>query len=109
MAIRCGVADAAVALAAVVEDLDVLEDRVLHRGPEQFHHRVVEAVADGPERGHEPRGADLVAEGPGGELSSVVGVNDSAGLRVAVHQRHVEGIDDQPGVGAGVDGLGRVS
>jgi hypothetical protein len=64
------VAECGVASTAVVEDLDALEDRVgeldsglpllavekfdLHRGPEAFHHGVVEAVGDRPKDGRRP-------------------------------------------------------
>ena len=72
-----GVFECGVSAASVVEHFDVLKDRVrqldpglplptvqqfdLHRRPEGFHHGIVEAVADGAERGHEPGGADAVA------------------------------------------------
>ena len=80
------------ASAAVVEDLDVLEDRVreldsglppsavekldLHRGPEALHHSVVQAVSDRSEGRQEAGRADLLPEDPGGELGPVVGVDD---------------------------------
>jgi hypothetical protein len=79
---------------AVVEDLEVLEDRVgelepvaptlpveqlgLHPAPDAFDHRVVVAVPDRPHEGHQTGGACPFGEGPGCKLDAVVGVNDQA-------------------------------
>ena len=73
-----------VAALAVVEDLEVVEDRVgqfqagapslaveqlgLHPSPEGLDHRVVVAVADGSHGGQQPRSAGAVGEGPGRKL-----------------------------------------
>lgn len=67
----CRVLEGGVPSTTVVEHLDVLEDRVreldarlprlpvqqldLHRRPERLHHRIVEAIADGPERRQQSR------------------------------------------------------
>jgi hypothetical protein len=108
-----------VSAAAVVEDLDVFEDGIgdldagipalpveefdLHRRPERSHHRVLERIADGSERGHESRAADLVGERPGGELHAVIGVHDRAALDGSLLDGHVERVHDEVGVLDGVD------
>jgi hypothetical protein len=79
-----------VATAAVVEALDLLEDRVgdldprapslpveqldLHPPRERLDDRVVVGLADGAERGQQARVLGPGGEGPGGELGSVVAV-----------------------------------
>lgn len=108
-----------VAPLAVVDDLDVLEHGVgqvdssapflpvqkldPHAGPEGLHHRILVAVADSAEGGHEPGFADLVCEGTRGELGSVVGVDDPAGSWFARLDGHIEGVDDEVRVLRGVD------
>src|SRR4029450_5483189 len=74
-------AEAAVAALSVVEDLQVLKDRIrqldagapavsvqqldLHPRPERLDHGVVVAVADRPHRGHQPRVLGPLGERPG--------------------------------------------
>lgn len=116
----CRVLERGVPASAVVEHLDVLEERVcqldpglpllpvqqldLHRGPERLHHRIVQPVADGPERRQQTGGADLLSEDPGGELDSVIRMNDSSGTWLTCTDGHVQGVHDQGGVLLGVDG-----
>ncbi|EPR77198.1 Long-chain-fatty-acid--CoA ligase [Leifsonia rubra CMS 76R] len=65
--------------------------------------RVVVAVADRSERGHQPRRAYLAGERPRGELDSVVGMHDPTRGGLAVSDRHVESVDDKVGVLSVVD------
>ena len=51
-----------------------------------------------PQRWHQSRPTDLVGEGPGGELDSVVGMDDRASLRRALSDGHVEGVHDELGI-----------
>ena len=100
-------AERGVAALAVVEDLEVFEDRVgqfqagpplaaveqfgLHAAPERLDHRVVVAVADRAHGGHQAGVAGAVGEGPGGVLHPVVGVDQRPGaaarLRMAMPRR----------------------
>ena len=48
-----------------------------------------------PDEGISPEGTDLVVACPRGELDSEVGVDDSAGGRLPVFDRHIERVDDQ--------------
>lgn len=57
--------------------------------------RAVVAVADRADRGHQPRIADHVGEGPRGELDSVIGVHDPARAWLAVLDCLVESVDDE--------------
>jgi hypothetical protein len=109
-----------VAALPIVEDLQVLEYLVgefgsccpflavekfgLHLRLERLHHRIVIAIADSSEGWHEPGLLHAVSEGPGGALNSVVGVENDAGLGIAVGEGHVQGVDDEGGVLGGVDG-----
>lgn len=118
--VRCRVLERGVPTSAVVEDLDVLEDRVreldprlpllpvqqldLHARPERLHHRIVQAIADGPERGQQARGADLLGEDPRCELDSVIRMNNPSRTWLPCSDGHVQGVDDQGGVLLGVDG-----
>ena len=117
---RCRVFKGGVPASTVVEHLDELEDRVrqlnpplpprpvqqldLQRRPERLHHRIVETVADGSEQGQQARGADLLGEDPGGELDSVIRMNDPSGPGLTRTDRHVQCVHDQGGVLFGVDG-----
>jgi hypothetical protein len=85
-------AETRVASPAVVEDLDVFEDRVreldpglpaagveqfdLRPRPERLDHRVVIAVTNRSHRGEQPRLPRPVGERPGGELGAVIGMDD---------------------------------
>ena len=105
---------------SIVEDLDVVEHRIrefeprlpplsvqqfnLHARPEGFHHRVIKGVADGSEGRYESGVADPFGERPRGELRPVVRVNDRASFDSTLLDGHVEGIDDEVGVLARVDG-----
>src|ERR1700691_603515 len=96
---------------SIVEDFDVIEDGVgqfeprlpllsieqlvLHARPERLHHGVVERVTDRPERGHETGVSDSLGEGPGGELNSVISVNDGTLLHSSLFNGHVERVDDE--------------
>ena len=104
---------------AVVEDLEVVEDRVgqldarlpplsvhkfgLHSSPEGFDHRVVVVVADRAHRRHDTGTLGAVGEGPGGELHAAIAVNNDAGLRIAISDRHRQRVGDQGRGLAGVD------
>lgn len=86
--LECGVATL-----SLVEELDLVKDRVRELGPglpflpvEQFemhrrrkrlHYLVAQAIADGSERRQQTSGADLLAEGPRVELNrpGLVGVS----------------------------------
>jgi hypothetical protein len=108
-----------VAALAVVEDLEVFEDRVgqlkagaplstvqelcLHSCPEGLHHAVVIRVADASHRERETGGLDPLAESPRGELAGVIAVHNSPGGWLAVLDRHRERTGDQRGGLAAVD------
>lgn len=57
----------------------------------------VVAIADRSHRRHQARPFSAVGEGPGGELHSMVGVNDHTDLRVAVGDRHAQRVGDEGG------------
>jgi hypothetical protein len=96
--------ESAVTALAVVEDLDVLEDRVgelqsgtppvaveqlgLQASLERLHHRVVKRVADTTHRERKTRALDAVTERPRGELAAVIAVHHRAVLGLAVADRH---------------------
>jgi hypothetical protein len=81
--------------AATVEQLD------LHAPPERFDHRVVVGAADRSHRWRQPSVANVVAEGPGGELHAAVGAYDEAILPVAASDRHPERVEHEcRGLGA---------
>ena len=79
---------------AVVEDLQILEDRVrqlqscmplavveqlgLNPARERFHHGIVIAVADRAHRLHQARIQRPLGEGPGRELHAVIGMDHGA-------------------------------
>ena len=105
------VAEGGVSPLAVVEDLDVVEDR-LASSTRVFQRRRLSSsicIEDQklsimalsspsptlPKDGMSPAERNLVAEGPRCELDAVVGVDDSAGFGAAVADRHVECVDDQ--------------
>ena len=50
----------------------------LHGAPERLHGGVVVAVADGAHGADEPEAADVLGEGPGGELTAVIRMDDRA-------------------------------
>ncbi|QLY32704.1 hypothetical protein H0264_11015 [Nocardia huaxiensis] len=50
----------------------------LHRGSEAFQYRVAQVVVDASEVRQQAHGADILAENPRGELSSVIGMHDPA-------------------------------
>lgn len=56
--------------------------------------RVIESVADAAERWHQPGRADLVAESPGSDLDSVIGMDNPAGFGTPVANGHVERVND---------------
>ena len=55
----------------------------------------VVAIADRAKRRHQPGRANLGGERPGGELNSVVGVDDSASRRLPVLDCHIERVHDK--------------
>ena len=107
------VAEAAVAADAVVEDLDVLEDRGprfgrarpvgavdqlgLQGGEEALGHGVVVAVADRAHRRRDPGLAQALAEGQARVLGAVVAVVDEVRARAAADDRRVERRGDELG------------
>ena len=96
----------------VVEDLDVVEDRVrqiepssprlsvqqfdLHRRPTRFHHRVVVPATDRPER-------ILLVNARDVNSCSVIGVHEPAGRRFSILDRHIQDIHYQGRVLAVID------
>ena len=99
---------------AVVEHVDVVEDGVsefesscptlpveqfdLHARPEALHHGVVECITDRAKGWQQSGFASSLGDGPGGELSAVVRVNNAAMFRPPLLDRHVEGVHHQLGV-----------
>ena len=107
----CEHSEGAVPSVAVVEDLQVFEERGgqldsgapllpveqfgLQPAPERLDDCVVVAVADGSHGRHQAGLANALGEAPRRELSAVVGMNNCAGRCGSIGQRHGQGIGDQ--------------
>jgi hypothetical protein len=106
-------AECAVAPGAVVEDLQVLKDRVgqldpsapalpvqqfdLHPGPERLDHRIVIAISNAAHRWHQARVSCALGERPGSELHALVGVDDGTGRWRAGLDGHAQRVGHQSG------------
>ncbi len=110
------------ATGAVVEGLDVIEDRgagisacdeaptmnefILQAAPERFHRCVIVAVVPAVHRGGEVVGGELGAEARADVLHAAVGVEKQAlwAAAAAARDRHEQGGDNKLGVERGVEG-----
>jgi hypothetical protein len=106
-----------VASSGVVPALDVVVDRTgefdaglpalavqqldLHPRPERLDHRIIERDADGTNGRRQPSVGDLLAECPGTELRSLIGVDDRLVAGCAAGECHTERVGNQQrGLGA---------
>src|SRR3954466_11085421 len=85
---------------ADVEQLD------LHPRPERLHGSVIEAVAHGAERAEQAPPPHVLPEAPGGELRTVIGVQNRWANSFSVVDGHVDRVVDQCGIGGGGEGAG---
>ena len=110
---RCEHTQGRVAALAIVEDLEVLEDRArqldsglpplpieeldLHPAPEGFDDRVVEAVTHRAHGRQQPGIDSSTSEGPRGELGGLVAVNDGLPLGPALLDGHPQSVGNERG------------
>ena len=72
-----------------------VEEFVLHARPERLHHGIIERVSDRPERWYETRLTNSFGKGPGGEMSSMIRVDNGTLLHPSLFDGYVERVDDE--------------